>query len=272
MMRLQGLLMNLFNKYESDNVILIHGDMFDQDLFPSIKDNTISAVITDFPYGTLNKKRNDWDRVIDYDKFWEQAKRIGNETMPVISTAQQPFTTALISTNYADFKYNLVWEKSKATGYLNAKKQPMRAHEDIVVFYKKQCTYNPQMTEGVPYDKGKAVRDTEHYGLQTKAVHVKNEDGTRYPRSVLYFKTAESEGKLHPTQKPIALYEWLSLTYTNPNDTILDPCMGSGTTGIAALKTGRKFIGFEKDYDYFKITVERFKNFENEIDKQMKIV
>lgn len=257
-------------KYEGKNFILICGDMFDEELFPAVKKDSVNAIITDFPYGTLNKKRNEWDRLIDYDKFWEQARRIGTETMPTISTAQQPFTSALIATNYADFKYTLVWEKSKATGYLNAKKQPMRAHEDIVVFYNKQCVYNPQMTEGTPYDKGKAVRDTEHYGLQTKAVHVKNEDGKRYPRSVLYFKTAEFEGKLHPTQKPIALYEWLVLTYSHEGHTILDPCMGSGTTGIAALNLGRKFVGFERDPKYFKIAVERFKEWETQNNRTHK--
>ncbi|MEC8552128.1 MAG: site-specific DNA-methyltransferase, partial [Pseudomonadota bacterium] len=174
----------------------------------------------------------------------------------IISTAQQPFTSKLISTNYSMFRYCLVWEKSKATGYLNSKKMPLKAHEDIVVFYKKLCTYNPQMTDGEPYDKGIAVRDAVQYGKQTKAVHVKNTEGTRYPRSVLYFKTAEDEGKLHPTQKPIALYEYLVRTYSNEGDMILDPCMGSGTTGIASLNTGRKFIGIEKDENYY-ITAEK---------------
>ena len=157
----------------------------------------------------------------------------------------------------SDFKYCLVWEKSKSTGYLNAKKQPMRSHEDIVVFYKKQPTYNPQMTVGKPYDKGKAIRDAIQYGKQTKAVHVKNTEGTRYPRSVLYFKTAEDEGKLHPTQKPIALYEYLVRTFSNEGDTVLDPCMGSGTTGSASLNTNRDFIGIERDTDYYTIAEKR---------------
>lgn len=230
------------------------GDMFDSMLL--IPDHSVDAIITDFPYGTLNKKRNEWDRLIDYPKFWKEVQRIGKPTTPVITTAQQPFTSQIISTNYTDFKYTLVWEKSKATGYLNAKKQPMRAHEDIIVFYKKQCTYNPQMTIGLPYDKGKAFRDAEHYGAQTKAVHVKS-DGQRYPRSVQYFKTAEFEGKLHPTQKPLALYEWLVKTYTNIGDTVLDPCMGSGTTGIACKNLDRNFIGIEKEERYFLVAKDR---------------
>ena len=242
----------------SDSVAICNCDMFSDDGFLSIANNLIDAIITDFPYGTLNK-RNGWDKVIDYDKFWEEASRVNKITAPTISTAQMPFTAFLVSTNYKDFKYSLVWEKSKATGYLNAKKQPMRAHEDILVFYKKQCTYNPQMVQGTPYNKGCAVRDTMAYGKQEKAVLVKNDSGLRYPRSVQYFVTAESEGKLHPTQKPIALMEWLIKTYTNEGDLVLDPCMGSGTTGIACINTGRRFIGFEKDPDYFSAAQNRFR-------------
>lgn len=230
-------------------------DMFD--VLSSLEPNSIDLLLTDFPYGTLNKSRNSWDEVIDYEKFWKIVNTICKKNAAIISTAAQPFTSYLISTNYDMFKYCLVWEKSKSSGYLNAKKQPLRAHEDIVVFYKNQCTYNPQMSKGNPYDKGKAVRDAVQYGKQTKEVHVKNEEGTRYPRSVIYFKTAENEGKLHPTQKPISLYEYLIKTYSNEDDMILDPCMGSGTTGISAINTGRKFIGIEKDPTFFNIANER---------------
>ena len=236
-------------------ITLHHSDMFDT--LGKIEPQSIDLLLTDFPYGTLNKSRNEWDRVIDYDKFWKHIKIICKPNAAIVSTAAQPFTSVLISTNYAWFKYCFVWEKSKATGYFNAKKQPMRAHEDIVVFYNKQPTYNPQMTVGKPYDKGTAIRDAEQYGKQTKAVHVKNEEGTRYPRSVLYFKTAEDEGKYHPTQKPIALYEYLINTYSNEGDTILDPCMGSGTTGVACVNTNRNFIGIEKEENYYKIAEQR---------------
>ncbi len=246
--------------FDGCGIKLVHCDMFAQNGLAKIADNLIDAIITDFPYGTLNK-RNKWDKVIDYKKFWEEVNRINKINAPIISTAQMPFTAYLIGTNYSDFKYSIVWEKSKATGYLNAKKQPLRAHEDIVVFYKKQCTYNPQMTDGEPYNKGCAVRDTMAYGEQKKAVLVKNETGLRYPRSVQYFVTAESEGKLHPTQKPVALLEWLVKTYTNVNDIVLDPCMGSATTAIACIKTGRRFIGFELNDEYFQIAKMRVKNF-----------
>lgn len=246
--------------FEYKNIKIINGDMFDNGCFPSIGNNEVDAVITDFPYGTLNK-RNDWDKIIDYKKFWREFYRICKESAPLISTAQMPFTAYLISTNYKDFKYTLVWEKSKATGYLNAKKQPMRAHEDIVVFYRKQCTFNPQMVQGKPYNKGCAVRDTMAYGKQEKAVLVKNDSGLRYPRSVQYFVTAESEGKLHPTQKPVSLFEWLIKTYTNEEETVLDPCMGSATTAIACMNTNRKFIGFEKDKKYFETAKNRIKQY-----------
>jgi site-specific DNA-methyltransferase (adenine-specific) len=233
---------------------LYNQDMFD--VLGNIEPQTVDLLLTDFPYGTLNK-RNQWDVIIDYEQFWKYVDKICKPNAAIISTAQQPFTTKLISTNYSMFRYCLVWEKSKATGYLNSKKMPLKAHEDIVVFYKKLCTYNPQMTEGKPYDKGKAVRDTESYGEQTKAIHVKNEEGTRYPRSVIYFKTAEGEGKLHPTQKPVKMYKYFINTYSNENDIVLDPCMGSGTTGVACLNTNRKFIGIELDKDYFDIAKER---------------
>ena len=244
---------------------LYNDDMFN--ILGDIETQSVDLLLTDFPYGTLNKKRNQWDRIIDYDRFWEYVSIICKPNCAIVSTAAQPFTSELISTNYTDFKYCLVWEKSKSTGYLNAKKQPMRSHEDIVVFYKKQPTYNPQFTSGKPYDKGKALRDATQYGKQTKSVHVKDTEGKRYPRSVLYFKTAEGEGKLHPTQKPIALFEYLIRTYSNEGDTILDPCMGSGTTGIACNNTNRKFIGIERDREYYNIALDRLSSLPVDITK-----
>jgi DNA modification methylase len=233
---------------------LFCSDMFE--VFSKLPEKSVDLLLTDFPYGTLNK-RNKWDNIIDYVEFWKWVEIICKPNAAIISTAAQPFTSVLISSNFRDFKYTMVWEKSKATGYLNSKKQPLRAHEDIVVFYRKQPTYNPQMVEGEPYNKGKAVRDTECYGVQTKEILVKNDTGLRYPRSVIYFKTAESEGKLHPTQKPVGLYEWLVKTYTNVGDTVLDPCMGSGTTGMACINEGRKFVGIEKDPEYFNVAKNR---------------
>ena len=241
------------------NITIVNCDMFNNNYgLPSLGARSVDAIITDFPYGTLNK-RNEWDKVIDYDRFWQEVSRIGKENSPTVTTAQMPFTAFIVNTNLKNFKYTMVWEKSKSTGYLNAKKQPMRAHEDIVVFYDKQCKYYPQMTKGAPYNKGCAVRDTMAYGKQEKAILVKNDEGTRYPRSIQYFVTAESEGKLHPTQKPIALYEWLIKTYSDKDDMILDPCMGSGTTAVACINNGCGFIGYEKSKEYFDVAKQRIK-------------
>ena len=154
------------------------------------------------------------------------------------------------------FKYEWILEKSKATGYLNSKIMPMMAHENILVFGKGKLKYNPQKTTGSPYNKGKAHRPTDVYGSQTETL-VKNDDGTRYPRTVQYFITAESEGKLHPTQKPVALMEYLIKTYTNENETVLDFTMGSGTTGVACKHLNRKFIGIEKEEKYCTISAKR---------------
>ena len=239
------------------SVQLYNDDMFN--VMDSIESQSIDLLLTDFPYGILNK-RNKCDSVIDYDKFWEHVKIICKPNTAIISSAAQPFTSFLISTNYRWFKYCWIWEKSKASGYLNAKKQPLRAHEEIVVFYKKPAIYNPQMTKGVPYDKGIGVRDAEQYAKQTKEVHVKDEIGVRYPRTVQYFKTAEDEGKLHPTQKPIALYEYLVKTYSNEGDVVFDPCMGSGTTGVACMNTGRNFIGIEREKKYYDVAKDRIEN------------
>ncbi len=225
-------------------------------MLAEVPSNSVNLILTDFPYGVLNP-RNEWDQVPDMPKIWQEFNRISKPNTAIITTAKQPFTSYLIMSNPRDFKYTLIWEKSKATGYLNSKLMPLVAHEEIVVFYKKPPTYNPQKTNGKPYNKGTAVRDTECYAKQTKAIEVKNKDGLRYPRSVQYFRTAESEGKLHPTQKPIALFEWLVKTYSNEGDIILDPFMGSGTTGAASLTLGRKFIGIERELKYYNIATER---------------
>ena len=233
---------------------LLNGDCIE--MMKTLESKSVDLILTDLPYGVLNE-RNKWDKVIDFDEMWKEVYRVGKSNTAFITTAKQPFTSQIIMSDLNNFRYTMVWEKSKATGYLNSKRMPLVAHEDIVVFYKKLPTYNPQMVLGKPYDKGKAVRDTESYGEQTKAIHVKNDQGYRYPRSVVYFVTAEMEGKLHPTQKPIKLFEWLIKTYSNENDVVLDITMGSGTTGEAALNTNRNFIGIELDKKYFKIANDR---------------
>ena len=227
-----------------------------------IPDQSVDMVLCDLPYGTTQNK---WDAVIPFVPLWAEYNRLCKGA--VVLHAAQPFTSALVMSNARCFKYDWVWHKPKGTGHLNAKKQPMRDKEDILVFYVAQPTYNPQMTVGAPY-KDKAGKDhtghgsmTESYGTYT---NFRNDNaGLRYPKQVLEFGIVE-RGTVHPTQKPVALMEYLIRTYTNPGDTVLDNCMGSGTTGVACLNTGRNFIGIEKDEAYFKIAEQRLNQTETD--------
>ncbi|TAK71978.1 MAG: site-specific DNA-methyltransferase [Betaproteobacteria bacterium] len=219
-----------------------------------LPDGCVDMVLCDLPYGTTQCK---WDAVIPFKPLWAAYERVIKATGAIVLTAAQPFTSALVMSNPCLFRYSWVWEKSKAMGYLNAKKRPLVAHEDVLIFSKKPVAYCPQMTDGEPYNKGKALRPIAVYGPQ-RAVLVKNKDGKRYPRTVQYFKTAESEGQVaHPTQKPVGLFEYLVKTYTNPGGIVLDNCMGSGTTAVACISTGRRFIGFEKDKQYYDNAISR---------------
>ncbi len=219
---------------------IIEGDCLE--IMKDIPDKSINMILCDLPYGTT---QNEWDSVIHLDKLWKQYERIIKDNGAIVLTAQGLFTNRLILSNEKLFKYKVVWIKSKATNFLNAKKQPLRKHEDICVFYKKQPTYNPQKTIGEAYDKGfRKNQHTGSYGLfETR--HVKS-NGERYPSDIVYFKTAESEGKVyHPTQKPIALGRYFIRTFTNQNDIILDNTCGSGSFLVAAVLEGRSFIGIE---------------------------
>lgn len=211
--------------------------------------------ICDLPFGTT---RNSWDSVLPMDWLWGEYDRVCAGRAVLFSHGM--FTAKLMTSNPSAFKYKIVWEKSKATNFLNAKKQPLRAHEDICVFG--SVPYRPQMSEGAPYNKGR--RKDQHTGSYNgfEPVVVKS-DGGRYPRDVIYFPTAESEGPvLHGTQKPLALMRYLIETYSAPGDTILDNTMGVGTTGVAALDLGRKFIGIEKDPEYFAAACDRIAGLE----------
>jgi site-specific DNA-methyltransferase (adenine-specific) len=221
-----------------------------------IEDKSIDAIICDLPYGTTQCK---WDSIIDIGKLWEQYKRVIKTNGAIVLTAAQPFTSILVMSNIELFKYSLVWDKTTKTNHLNAKKQPLRRTEDIVLFYKKQCTYNPQgLIKGdfnnyrpnhFKYKKGDKV-----YGEQKE--HSNTSCFTNYPDNVLCFSNGNFKS-LHPTQKPVELMEYLIKTYTNEGENVLDNCMGSGTTGVACKKTGRNFIGIEKDEKYFQIAVSR---------------
>ena len=212
----------------------------------TIPDESVDMILCDLPYGTT---QNNWDCFIPLDELWQEYKRIIKPNGAIVLTSQGIFTAKLILSQPKLFKYKLVWEKSKPTNFLNAKKQPLRKHEDVCIFYKKQPVYNPQMSIGTPYDKG--VRKDQLSGSygDFKPSRVKS-DGERYPTDIVYFKTAESEGEvLHPTQKPVELGRYLVRTYTNPGDVVLDNTCGSGSFLISALKEGRNFIGIEKNED-----------------------
>ena len=233
------------------------------EILKQVPDGSVDMVLCDLPYGTTRCK---WDTIIPFEPLWDEYRRVAKKNAAIVLTAAQPFTSVLIASNLKEFKYNWVWEKSKATGYLNAKKMPMRAHEDVCVFYRKPPTHNPQMWESTPYNKGSAHRPTEVYGKQ-KEVLVKNDTGLRYPRTVQYFKTAESEGKVyHPTQKPISLFRYLIETYTNEGEVVLDSCLGAGTTALAALSCNRNFIGMELAEEYVKISRDRIKEYKIKLD------
>jgi site-specific DNA-methyltransferase (adenine-specific)/modification methylase len=226
-----------------------------------IPDKSIDMILCDLPYGTTQNK---WDTLINFENLWSEYRRIIKSNGVIALTSHGIFTAKSILSNESMFKYKITWVKSKSTNFLNAKKQPLRKHEDICIFYAKQPTYNPQMMLGTPYNKGvRKDRQTGSYG-EFKPVQVQSY-GERYPVDVVYFKTAESEGKvLHPTQKPVALFEYLIKTYTNEGEIVLDNCIGSGTTAIAALKSNRKFIGFEIEEKYIEIANKRILEVLNE--------
>lgn len=234
------------------------------EIMKDIPDNYVDMILCDLPYGTTACK---WDAVIPFEPLWEQYGRIAKPNAAIVLTASQPFTSALVMSKPKWFRYQWVWKKQKATGFLDVKKRPMKEHEDIVVFYSKQATYNPQMILGEPYDKGYRRTNAdksqaEVYGT-FKGARIVNESGERWPRTILEFKT---EHGLHPTQKPVALFDYLIRTYTNEGDIVLDNCMGSGTTGVACVRTNRRFLGIEKDPKYFEIATKRI---EEEKAKQL---
>ena len=218
-----------------------------------IEDKSIDMILCDLPYGTT---RNKWDSVIPLDELWAEYNRIIKDNGAVVLTAAQPFTTTLIASNLRNFKYTLVWDKKMSSGFLNAKKMPLRRHEDVCVFYKKPPKYNPQMeARGKPRKKGGYVGGNKGcYGDYGDKQTVNN---LYYPTSILEFSNANQSNKLHPTQKPVALFEYLIKTYTNEGETVLDNCLGSGTTAVAAINTGRNFIGIEREPEYVTIANRR---------------
>jgi site-specific DNA-methyltransferase (adenine-specific) len=218
----------------------------------SISDKSIDAIICDLPYGTTACK---WDSVIPFEPLWVQYKRIIKDNGAIVLFGQEPFSTMLRMSNIKEYKYDWIWDKVKPGAFASAKYQPLRQHELISVFYSNFGAYNPQM---VNRDKPKTSRQ---YGESLSAnctIDGLNRTYTQlYPKTILKYSNAAQKGKVHPTQKPIDLLEYLVKTYTNQGDTVLDNCMGSGTTGIACKNLGRRFIGIEQDPNYFEIAKKR---------------
>jgi DNA modification methylase len=240
---------------------LIQGDCLIA--LPRLADMSVDAIITDVPYGTTSCK---WDVVIPLDAMWAQVKRLCKGAF--VTTSSQPFTTVLIGSNIDMFRHEWIWDKYTPTGFLNSKIAPLKQHENIVVFSRNGYTYNPQKFKK-PYKafrSGKGFTQTGQSiknGVYGELVHGSGyRSEYSYPKTIIEIRTGNGMTKRHnehPTQKPVALYEYLIKTYTNPGDTVLDFCMGSGTTGVSAMRTGRNFIGIEKEQNYFEIAERRIK-------------
>lgn len=234
------------------------------ELMKDIPDGSVDMILADLPYGTTACK---WDTIIPFDPLWEQYKRVIKDNGAIVLTASQPFTSALVMSNPKWFKYAWVWDKVKPSGFQIAKYRPMMRQEDVLVFGKGRINYYPIMTKREKVKKSKVYKSSDSSPLA-------NNDGKervythKYPQSILAYSNANQRGKVHPTQKPVALFEYLIKTYTNEGDTVLDNVMGSGTTGVACKNLNRNFIGMELDEEYFKIATERIGTHE----KQLKLV
>jgi len=232
---------------------LIHGECLEE--MKNIPDGSVDAIICDPPYGTTACK---WDSAIPFDAMWEQLHRIIKPNGAIVLFGSEPFSSALRMSNIKNYKYDWIWEKSKPSGHLNAKKQPMRKTETISAFYKKQCTYNPQgLIEGV-FNNNRPSRAKKTKGdyVHGKEREIGLSKFTNYPNNILEFSNPNNK-TVHPTQKPVDLMEYLIKTYTNEGETVLDFTMGSGSTGVACKNLGRSFIGIEQDEKYFNIAKER---------------
>ena len=233
---------------------LLQGDCLE--LMKDIPDKSVDMILCDLPYGVTQNK---WDSVIDLEKLWVQYERIIKDNGVIVLTAQDKFSAKLMISNEKIHKYNLIWDKQLTSGFLNANRMPLRVHEDILVFYKKLPTYNPQKVKGKPnHSKGSMKTDeNNNYGKYGK---IDNKDilgDMKHPKSIISFQKPHPSKALHPTEKPVGLMEWLIETFTNENELVLDNCMGSGTTGVACKNLNRDFIGMELDEEYFDIATKR---------------
>jgi len=241
---------------KTDNCSLMLGDCLER--MKEIESGSVDFILVDLPYGTTSIA---WDSIIPFDKMWEQFNRVSKENAAIVLFASQPFTTDLICSNRKDYRYSLVWKKNVPTGMSSAKYRPMKYHEDICVFHKRQPTYNPIMKERIGV--GKACYNYDHYcgesnHVKLEKVKKKYDPDWVQPSSVLEFNVVPNrKGKLHPTQKPVELLEYLIKTFSNVGETVLDFTAGSFSTGVACINTNRKFIGIEMDDTYFDIGSKR---------------
>lgn len=236
------------------------GDCFD--LMAKLPDASVDMVLADLPYGTT---RNKWDSVLPLDRLWAEYWRVCKPNAAVVLTAAQPFTSALVMSQMRHFKYDWIWQKSHSTGHLNANRMPMREHESVLIFARKRTAYNPQKQQKEagkirPFNKG-AQTSTDCYGVNNPNAQRTDAEDVAFPKSIQKFNNAKAEGTggIHPTQKPVALFEYLIRTYTNEGDTVLDNTAGSGTTAIAAERAGRKWICIERDEEYAAKAMERIR-------------
>lgn len=250
-----------FSKVNVSNCTLLHGDCLE--LMSSIQDESVDMIFADLPYGTTNC---DWDIRIPFDQLWQHWNRVAKENAAIILTGQQPFTTDIINSCRKYFRYEIIWEKTQKLGFLDANRKPLRAHENIIVFYRKLPTYNPQKySVGDEKNRTKATpQDNRYKGYGAAKGNTYTYDGTRFPHSVIKISNwngalfgDNSNATKHPTQKPVELMDWLIKTYTNEGDTVLDCCMGSGTTGVSCKKNNRYFIGIEKEKWFYDVAIGR---------------
>ena len=244
-------------------MITIHlGDCLE--VLKTVGDSSVDLVATDLPYGTTNNK---WDVIIPFDKLWEQLNRVCKNNANMIFTTSQPFTSMLICSNLKNFRYEVIWQKTLGSGQLNINRQPLKVHESIVVFYREFGTYNEQKTKGEPY---KITRKLEQYGTSnynTQKDHVSVNEGTRRAKSVITISNPRIKGG-HPTQKPVGVMDYIIKTYSNEGDIVLDPTMGTGTTGASCYNLRRNFMGIEKDKTYYEVSENRLKELEKKLSSK----